>query len=100
MASTRKTFLAAAGALSAGVLTGSPVAAQTPSASPSPSPAPSSSARALAQQMKAFDPALTDAQLDEIAQGIDANQRAGASLRKARPLHNGDAPTPEFGVSA
>jgi hypothetical protein len=73
-------------------------AAPKPSASPKP---PSAAARAQAEAMRAFDPKLTDAELDTIARGIDGNDRSGQKLnKKGRVLKNGDEPVTRFAVDA
>lgn len=47
--------------------------------------------------MRAFDPKLTDAQVDTIAHGIDGNAVAGQHLNKrGRVLKNGDEPAIRF----
>ncbi len=102
MESTRKQFLAAAGLVGASLLAPTSVEAQSaPSPAPSPSatPAPSPAARAFAERMKRFDSSLTDAQLDEIAGGIDQLYTLGGDLRpKGHGLINADPPTPQFEV--
>ncbi len=56
-------------------------------------PAPSPAALALAHEMRAFDPALTDAQLDGIARGIDEARSHGAELSpKKKRLANAVEP--------
>ena len=56
-------------------------------------PAPSAVALALARDMRAFDATLTDAQLDEIARGIDRSRAAGAALSpKKKRLANAVEP--------
>jgi hypothetical protein len=97
---TRQQFIAAAGLVSAGMFAPETALAQSASPSPTATPAPSPAARSFAERMKRFDPQLTDAQLDDIAQGVDAAFDAGKQLRKGHPLKNGDAPVPEFGVDA
>ena len=95
--STRKGFLAAAasGALIAAAPTS--IAASTPSPSPSPSPKPSEAARSLAQTMLKFDPHLSDADVDKIAQGIDGNLKIGASInRGGKHLKNWNEPATPF----
>lgn len=73
-------------------------ASPRPSASPKP---PSASARAQAEAMRAFDPGLSDAQLDTIARGIDGNSAAGQKLNKrGRLLKNSDEPATRFAVDA
>lgn len=67
--STRKQFISAAATV--------PLLA----AAPSPQPKPvSDAAKALAIQMRTFDSALTDKQVEEIAKGIDDNLKVGARV--------------------
>lgn len=95
---TRKAFLASA---AAGAAFAAPAtvfgASSSPSPSPSPTP-PSPSALDFARRMRAFDSKLTDAQLDDIAAGVDQAWGLGKDLRKNHPLKNGDAPAPQFEV--
>jgi hypothetical protein len=102
MARTRKAFLAAASSLGAGLALSGQLEAQTPSVSPSAtptaSPSPSPAAHELALRMRKFDPALTDAQIDTIAAGIDQGIDAGKSIRKHHALLNGEGPSPEFAI--
>jgi hypothetical protein len=99
MGRTRKAFLGAASVAGISLLISSKAAAQSPSPTPTATPAPSPAARAFALRMRRFDPHLTDAQIDEIAQNIDQDYAFGSDLRsKTSVLHNGDAPTPEFRV--
>jgi hypothetical protein len=100
MRGTRQQFVAAAGIIGAGLLTPAIASAQESSPSPSATPSPSPAAQSFAERMKAFDPQLTDDELATIAKGIDDGYKAGASLRKARALRNGDGPTPEFEAGA
>jgi len=96
---SRKEFVAAAAA-SVGALTASPAAnaaAPTASPAPSPSPTPSPSARALAMQMRGFDPHLTDDEIETIASGIEPNLKLGNTINKhGRALKNSDEPVPSF----
>ncbi len=82
----------------------SPAAPAHAHASPGPSPSPkppSAAARAQAETMRAFDPKLTDAQLDTIARGIDGNDAAGQRLnKKGRVLKNGDEPVTQLHLDA
>ncbi len=82
----------------------SPAAPAHAPASPGPSPSPkppSAGARAQAEAMRAFDPKLTDAQVETIARGIDGNDAAGQKLnKKGRVLRNGDEPATRFAVDA
>ena len=51
--------------------------------------------------MRAFDPGLSDAQLDTIARGIDGGYAAGQKLNKqGRVLKNSDEPVTRFSVDA
>ncbi|HUY11567.1 MAG TPA: hypothetical protein VMV73_04830 [Candidatus Dormibacteraeota bacterium] len=103
MKSSRKAFLAVA-AVSVGValVPGHPEAASvpaSPSPTPSPQPTPSPGARALADGMRRFDPHLSDAQLTQIANGIEQGFGFGATLNPhGRFLQNSDAPLPDFAV--
>jgi len=88
--SSRKRFLAAAGA--AGVSALAPAAAAS-------AHAPSATATAFAKRMRTFDPHLTDAQIAQIARGIDQSLAAGKALRpKQLDLSAGDPPSPQFKV--
>jgi hypothetical protein len=93
--STRKDFLAAAASL--------PLIAVAP---PSPVPTPnkqkiSEAAKALAAQMRKFDSALSDKELEQIAEGIDYNLRLGARVnRDGDALKNWDEPVTVFEVPA
>lgn len=74
-----------------------PTSSPTPKATPTPSPA----AREFALQMRKFDPALTDAEIDSIAQQVDQLSDLRRQLRpKGHDLANGDLPTPQFEVGA
>ena len=96
---TRKAFLATAAAGAAFAAPASVFgASSSPLPSPSPTPPPSPSALDFARRMRAFDSALTDAQIDDIAAGVDQAWGLGKDLRKSHPLKNGDAPTPQFEV--
>jgi len=94
---SRKEFLATAGAVGATVLV-TDRASASPSPSPTATPSPSPSAHELALRMRKFDPQLTDAQIDAIAAGIDQGFDAGKSIRKHHALQNGFGPSPEFAV--
>jgi hypothetical protein len=104
---SRKRFVTAAAA-SVSVLLATPALGQTTAApSPIPSPSPSvkpvskvsESARALALQMRTFDPALTDRDIETIAAGIDGNLKVGKAInRKGRALKNWDEPVTRFEV--
>jgi len=59
----------------------------------------SDAARALALQMRGFDPNLTDGEVDAIAHGIDGNLKIGAAInRKGRVLKNWNEPVTRFEV--
>ena len=61
--------------------------------------APSAVALATARTMRRFDAKLSDAEIETIAQGIDANAKAGAALNpKKKRLRNGDEPVATFAV--
>jgi hypothetical protein len=94
---SRKEFVAAA-VVSVAALTTTPAGAQssaTPSASPSPSPA----AREFAIRMRAFDPSLSAAEIEEIAAGVEANWQLGRTINpKGRALESSDEPSPPFSV--
>ncbi|NNM99426.1 MAG: twin-arginine translocation signal domain-containing protein [Candidatus Eremiobacteraeota bacterium] len=106
MKSSRRVFLAGAalgvGAAllaSAPVIEASPTAKPTVSPTPTPAPTPSPGALDLARAMRRFDPQLTDAQLEKIAEGIEQGYAFGASLNPHGSfLQNGDAPVPQFEV--
>jgi hypothetical protein len=73
-------------------------ASSGPSASPKP---PSAGARAQAEAMRAFDPKLSEAEIETIARGIDGSYAAGQKLNKhGRVLRNGDEPITRFNVDA
>jgi hypothetical protein len=104
----RRSFLGAVSGVAATVLFAKAADAQTtapvpaspvpkPSASPKP---PTAEAVAIAASMRRFDPALSDADLDKIAHGIDDNRRGEARLnpRRATALRNGDEPVTHFSV--
>lgn len=96
--STRKAFLTAA---ASGALLAAAPAPPAPSATPSPSGSQKTStlSRAFAERMRAFDPALTDAQIDTIAQGIEDNLEAGSRINpKGKALKNSDEPVTVFEV--
>ena len=104
---SRKTFVTAAAA-SVSVLLATPALGQTtaissPTSSPTPATQPvskvSESARSLALQMRTFDPALTDHDIEAIAAGIDGNLKVGKAInRKGRALKNWDEPVTRFEV--
>lgn len=92
--SSRKDFLGFATSIAALV-----AAPQSPAPTPSPKPASEASdaARALALRMRAFDPALTDAEVRTIAEGIDPNLKLGSKINpKGRVLKNSDEPATTF----
>ena len=92
--STRKQFLAAAASV--------PLLAAAPTPAPTPNKREiSQAARALAAQMRQFDPALTDKQLEDIASGIDYNLRVGNRVNPhGTALKNWDEPVTVFEVPA
>jgi hypothetical protein len=93
----RSTFVAAAAAM--GTLGATPSPPPHPP-QPSPSPTPSPSARDFAMRMRAFDPQLSNAELEAIATGIDGNWKLGDSINpKGTALQNWDEPTPSFRVN-
>lgn len=98
---SRKQFVATAAA-SIGAMMAQPQAAAAQSAaspqpSPSPSPSPSPTAHELALRMRAFDPQLTDAEIESIAEGIEGNLKLGTTIDpKGRALKNSDEPVPAF----
>jgi hypothetical protein len=50
--------------------------------------------------MRAFDPALTDAEIETIAAGIETNWKLGDTIDlKGGALRNSDEPSPPFSVS-
>jgi hypothetical protein len=106
----RRSFLGAVSTVAATALLAKAAPAQTAPDKPSPAPAPaappapgaspkppSAAGRAQAQAMRAFDPGLSDAQIETIARGIDGNAAAGQKLnRRGRELRNGDEPVTRF----
>jgi hypothetical protein len=104
--SSRKEFLAAAASLP--LIAAAPPSPVPGAAAPAPTPSPtpnkrkiSDAARALAAQMRKFDPALSDKQLEQIAEGIDYNLRLGNGVnRKGEALKNWDEPVTVFEVPA
>ena len=115
MMTTRKDFIAAAvvvtavaashGAPAAAAQVATPTVAPSLSPIPSPSPTPtvappSPAAVALAEQMRGFDPQLTDAQVTSITKGIQQNLDFGKTLNPhGTKLKNGAAPSPQFRVN-
>jgi hypothetical protein len=104
--STRKQFLAAAASvpLLAAAPPSPPPGAAAPAATPTPAPNKhqiSQAAKALAAQMRQFDAALTDKQLEDIASGIDYNLRVGNRVNpQGTALKNWDEPVTVFEVPA
>jgi len=104
---SRKDFIATvagAGALYAAVATPritQAAAEATPLPSPTPSPKPpSEDARAFAAKMRAFDPALTDKQLSDIAGGIDFYRGVGQRINpKGKALKDSAEPATRFEVN-
>jgi hypothetical protein len=101
--SSRKEFLAAAASLP--LIAAAPPSPQ-PTASASAAPAQhkpqiSEAAKALAAQMRKFDAALSDKDLEQIAEGIEYNLRVGARVNPAgKALQNWDEPVTVFEVPA
>ncbi|MGD1065535.1 MAG: hypothetical protein ABR975_01820 [Vulcanimicrobiaceae bacterium] len=99
----RRSFLGAVSGAATTLLLAGKAEAQSsapPAPAPSPTPAPpSAAARATAATMRRFDPALTDAEIDTIARGIDQNP-SGAVLNphRATALRNADEPVLHFSV--
>jgi len=104
MKSSRKIFLAGAALGVGAVLLPSPrmadkAFAATPSPTPAPVPTPSPAALDLARGMRRFDPQLSDAEVEKIAQGIEQGYGFGSALNPHGTfLRNGDAPVPQFAV--
>jgi hypothetical protein len=78
--------------------------APIPSPSPSPSATPtakiSDAARSLALQMRAFDPHLSDGEIETIAAGIDGNLKLGKTVNHdGRALKNWNEPVTRFEVT-
>lgn len=104
----RRSFLGAVSGAAVSVVLAKAAEAQTAPDKPSPSPHPSASpkppsaaARAQAETMRAFDPGLSDAQLETIARGIDGGSAAGQKLNQhGRVLRNDDEPVTRFHVDA
>jgi hypothetical protein len=102
----RRSFLGAVSGVAATLVLSE--AGASAATSPAPVPAPtaaaakpiSPAARAQAEAMRAFDPHLSDAQVETIARGIDAANAAGGKLNvRGRALHNGDEPVTSFSVA-
>ena len=98
--STRKQFLAAAAAVPLIAAAAPPAAAPEPAPTPTPKKREiSAAAKALAQDMRKFDSALTDKQIEEIAGGIDYNLRVGSRVNPhGTALKNWDEPVTVFEV--
>ncbi|HEY9180565.1 MAG TPA: hypothetical protein VIO32_07580 [Candidatus Baltobacteraceae bacterium] len=99
--STRKQFIAAAASVPL-IAAAAPAPQPAPASTPTPSPKPrqiSQAAKALAEQMRAFDANLTDKQLEEIAAGIDDNLKTGARVNPhGTYLKNWNEPVTVFEV--
>lgn len=105
---SRKSFLAAVATIGAAAAAAKSVSAAappvapapTPAASPTPKPAKvSAAARAFAEKMRAFDPGLSDKDVNSIAEGVDYYQGAGKRVNpKGRALKNSDEPATTFEV--
>jgi hypothetical protein len=97
---TRKQFIA--GAASVPLIAAAPPSAQPASPTPSPSPNKrrvSAAARALAEQMRAFDSGLSDKEIETIATGIDGNLKVGEKVNPhGTALKNWDEPVTIFEV--
>ena len=105
----RRTFLAAAATSGVGLAFGArgaeaqsaratvePASTPTPSASPRPI---SAEAMAIALTFRAFDPALSDSEIETIARGVDNKRGAGSRLNpKGALLKNADEPITRFTV--
>ncbi|HTW86017.1 MAG TPA: hypothetical protein VMD91_18245 [Candidatus Sulfotelmatobacter sp.] len=102
----RRSFLGAvSGVATTLLLTGTADAQSTaaptlPRPSASPAQPPSAVALAVAATMRRFDPHLSDAEIETIARGIDANA-AGPVLNphRATALRNADEPVTRFRVA-
>jgi len=99
--STRKAFLTAAA--SGALLAAAPAPPPPPAATATPSPPAAAKtsplSRAFAERMRAFDPALTDAQIETIAEGIEDNLKTGSRVNpKGKALSNSDEPATIFEV--
>lgn len=93
--STRKAFLTAA---ASGALLAAAPAPPVPPATSAPAKT-SPLSRAFAERMRVFDPALTDAQIETIAEGIEDNFKTGSRVNpKGKALGNGDEPVTIFEV--
>lgn len=97
--STRKAFLTAA---ASGALLAAAPAPPVPPATASPAPPAAKTSplsRAFAERMRVFDPALTDAQIETIAEGIEDNLKTGSRVNpKGEALGNADEPVTIFEV--
>jgi len=93
----RRRFLTAVASTGAAVMLAKRAQAASPAPAPPPaptsSPKPTSEALRVAEGMRAFDPKLTDAEVTNIAQQIDDNNRSGKRLNpKTKRLKNSDEP--------
>lgn len=107
----RKQFLASVGmagaalALARADASAEPVTASATAATAGPSPQPSekppsAEALAFAAGMRRFDPKLSDAEVLEIAKGIEENGQARSALNpKKKRLRNSDQPVTVFTVT-
>jgi hypothetical protein len=94
----RRSFLASVAGGGAGIAAAQATAA--PVLVAASTPPPTSGAAAFAATMrKRFDAGLTQAQLDAIAHGIDANAKAAATLTAKQRLKNSDEPVLRFRVA-
>ncbi len=105
---SRKDFIAAAASVGA-LFAAAPAAAAPTEVKPVPSPTPkpkappkiSEVARAFANQMRDYDPTLTDKEVQGIAEGMDYNLGLGKRINpKGTALKNGDEPIVIFEVNA
>src|SRR5579884_3492585 len=102
--SSRKEFLAAAASLP--LIAAAPPSPQPTASVAAPTPTPhgpqiSPAAKALAAQMRKFDSALTDKDIEQIAEGINYNLRLGARVNpRGDALKNWDEPVTVFEVPA
>ena len=96
----RRTFLGAVSGAAASLVLSGAADAQSPPPSPSASASPkpiSAAARAQAEAMRAFDPHLSDAQVEIIGRGIDDANAAAAKLNPHGTfLKNADEPVTQL----
>ncbi|MDP9017838.1 MAG: hypothetical protein M3N19_05935 [Candidatus Eremiobacteraeota bacterium] len=103
---SRGFFLKAALAGGAATVFSSQARADVPPPQPSPSPTaaakpPSATASAMAQDMRRYDPKLTDENIQNIATQIDANAKAAGKLNpRNNRLKNSDEPVSQIRVKA